>query len=271
MKTSNLVSRTITCVVGIPALAAVIFLIPQYHFAGFSALIIVCALLGSLEMSNIIFGKRTVMSYVSFITVIVACFIPQYTELSLIILISIVLAFEIKSGEKDSFRDSLSVISKSILLLIYPSYYLTFSMRFIRFDNVNAYVISLFLILVFSNDMFAYIFGMLFGKKNAGVFKVSPKKSMAGFVGGNVGCIAICLAFFALFGDFLPALNVCHQIILAFVSSIMANIGDLAESVIKRCCNVKDSGSIIPGRGGILDCTDSIMAVSVLFYVVFSL
>ena len=95
--------------------------------------------------------------------------------------------------------------------------------------------------------------------------------SPAGFLGGNIGCIAMCLAFFALFKSHLPALNVCHQIILSLVSSIMANVGDLAESVIKRCCNVKDSGSIIPGRGGILDCTDSIMAVSVLFYVVFSL
>ncbi len=271
MKTSNLLSRTITCVVGILAIAALIFFLPQHHFIGFSVLVILSAFAGSLELSSITIGRKTFFSYASFITVIVSYVFSRYTELCLALLIFTVLAFEIKKGEKDTFRDSAASISLNILVLIYPSYFLSFLVRLVQSENVNEYVISLFLLLVFSNDIFAYIFGMLFGKNNAGLFKASPKKSIAGFVGGTIGCIGVCFLFFAFFGEKMIHFSVYSQFLLGLGSSITANIGDLAESVLKRSCNVKDSGSIIPGRGGVLDCTDSIMTASLLFYIVYAL
>lgn len=271
MKTSNLIKRIITCVLGIPALIALIFLLPQHNFIGFSVLVIAFAFLGSLEMSEMIFGKKTFLSYISFFTVFVSYFHSSLTDLCLIILIIGVFAFEIKHGEKDSFKNSVLSMAKNILILLYPSYFMTFAIRFIQSKDVNSYVILLFLLLVFSNDIFAYVFGMLFGRNNAGIFKVSPKKSIAGFAGGTLGCIAVCLVYFALFGSHMIFFTPIERILLAFASSVAANIGDLAESVIKRCCNVKDSGAVIPGRGGILDCSDSIMTASVFFYIIFSL
>ncbi len=271
MKTSNLIKRIFTCLLGIPSLIAIIFLLPQHNFIGFSFLIILFAFSGSLEMSKMVFGKKTFLSYISFLTVPVSYLYSSYTELCLIILIFGVLTFEIKHGEKHSFENSVCSIAKNILLLLYPSYLMTFAVRFVQGKDVNAYVILLFLLLVFSNDIFAYVFGMCFGRNNAGIFKVSPKKSIAGFIGGTVGCIAVCLVYFALFGSYMRFFTPIGRIFLALASSIAANIGDLAESVIKRCCNVKDSGSVIPGRGGILDCSDSVMTASVLFYIIFSL
>ena len=137
-------------------------------------------------------------------------------------------------------------------------------------ENISASAVMLFISLVFSNDIFAYIFGMLFGRGHGGVVKVSPKKSLAGFAGGLAGCIGICLLLFALLKD-LPHVALWIRIVLAVLISTAANIGDLAESVFKRSAGVKDSGNIFPGRGGALDSMDSEIASAPLFFLIFKL
>lgn len=273
----NLRLRILTCVVGIPIVVGGIFLFQDYNFIFFSILAIVFSLLGSLEMSRMLFkGKTIPLAFIAPTLPLLQYLqgIYQWPEeiMDLLFMLLLLTAFslEIVAGAKDDFKESLARAAKSCLLVIYPSYFITFILRILAMDNVTAYSIATFLVLVFSNDIFAYVFGRLFGKNNKGILKASPKKSVAGFVGGFLSCIGMSIAMFALFSWELPAFGIVGQVILGAAMSISANIGDLIESVFKRSAGVKDSGNIIPGRGGVLDSMDSLISSAPIFFIILS-
>lgn len=274
----NLFKRILTCVVGIPLLVLLIFYFPQYNFIGLSILVIIMAFLGSYEMSKLVFGKFEPFVITSAIIPIMQ-YIQQLkntatdiTSYYVAVFIVFTLAIEIGiSGTEDSFEGSIERSGKRLLLFFYPSFLLAFLIKILAMPAINAYSVLLFLVLVFSNDIFAYVFGMLFGKGKGVVFKVSPKKSHAGFIGGHLSCIGICFAYCAIFRNHLPEMPWVFKFELGLVISMTANLGDLIESVFKRSANVKDSGSIVPGRGGILDSIDSIIASAPFFYILYSI
>ena len=102
------------------------------------------------------------------------------------------------------------------------------------------------------NDTGAYCTGMLFGKHP--LFKrISPKKSLEGNIGGAVFCIAASFAF----AHFFPFMSIGEWIGLALTIVVFGTWGDLSESLMKRQLGIKDSGTILPGHGGILDRFDS--------------
>ena len=127
-----------------------------------------------------------------------------------------------------------------------------------------------FFLLVFGCDTFAYFFGIAFGRNNKGILKVSPNKSIAGYVGG-----ILVPALFGLLSAYLfPEVfrySLLEGFMLGGVTAIAAALGDLIESSFKRCAEVKDSGSIIPGRGGILDSVDSIVMAAPLYVAILTL
>lgn len=121
----------------------------------------------------------------------------------------------------------------------------------------------------FMSDVMAFLVGSKFGKKKL-CPKISPKKTVEGALAGIIGVIisyiALCIISNAYFNtDF----NVIYISILGIVASIGGQFGDLAESSIKRFCDIKDSGNLIPGHGGILDRFDSIMFVAPIIYIFF--
>lgn len=133
----------------------------------------------------------------------------------------------------------------------------------------------MFLVTVFMNDSIAWLFGMLFGKNNRGYVRVSPNKSIAGFIGGYLGAILTCLIATFAFPQIIEtqdlALKIIKAVSLGFITATAAIIGDLTESAFKRSSNKKDSGMLIPGRGGVLDSCDSILFSAPIFYIAFSL
>lgn len=112
------------------------------------------------------------------------------------------------------------------------------------------------LILVWINDTGAYVTGMLFGKHRLFV-RISPKKSWEGFTGGTVFTIAAAFFLTRLMG----ILDTTDWLALAIIVCILGVFGDLTESLLKRDAGVKDSGTLIPGHGGILDRFDSLLFV----------
>ncbi|MBC7525753.1 MAG: phosphatidate cytidylyltransferase [Flavobacterium sp.] len=131
-------------------------------------------------------------------------------------------------------------------------------------------IIGLF-ILIWTNDTFAYIVGKSIGKHKL-LKKISPKKTIEGFVGGVLFAI---LAGFLISKFYIqPSSNhlqksIAIWISLAVIVGVMGTIGDLIESKFKRIAGVKDSGKIMPGHGGILDRLDSVIFVApfvFLFY-----
>ena len=116
-----------------------------------------------------------------------------------------------------------------------------------------AYILAIFLF-IWANDSFAYLFGVTLGKHKM-FERISPKKSWEGFAGGAICTIGISLAFAHYFGS-LPVWGW-----MGFAAVVVASgtLGDLVESLFKRTLNVKDSGTMLPGHGGILDRFDSMI------------
>ena len=128
-------------------------------------------------------------------------------------------------------------------------------------ENDNRFIIIGIFILMWINDTFAYIVGKSIGKRKL-FERVSPKKTVEGFLGGMLFTITGSYVI-SLFYTFLsPALWIATAVILV----IFGSLGDLIESKLKRNAGVKDSGTIMPGHGGILDRLDSIIfAIPFLF------
>ena len=275
MKFGNFVMRLLTCLVGIPAVTVLILFLPDYNFIGFSLLCMILGLAGAFETSVMVSGKKTIWSILSVIPVLLQylqnLLFPSYTVewsfFSFFLLFSLCFASEIISGEKYNFSESIKNISKKLLILIYPSFFIIFIMKITSSAKISPHLLLTFLILVFTNDIFAYVFGLLFGKTNAGILKVSPKKSIAGFAGGFISSICMTFLLCHIFKDNIITLNTVHKIMTGILIPVFADIGDLVESVIKRSSGVKDSGHLFPGRGGVLDSIDSIIFSAPFFYV----
>jgi len=124
--------------------------------------------------------------------------------------------------------------------------------------------ILLLLLGIVASDTFAYAFGRLFGKRKLAP-RISPGKTWAGAFGGVLGTV-VAVAAFKLFA--LPELRWWEVAALGVPLSIFGQLGDLAESLLKRGFSVKDSGNLIPGHGGVLDRLDALMfgAPVVLLY-----
>lgn len=116
-------------------------------------------------------------------------------------------------------------------------------------------------ILIWANDSFAYLIGKNFGKRKL-LERISPKKTVEGFIGGFVGTF---LAGFLIF-NYTHLLSLGTWFSLAIIVSVLGTFGDLIQSKFKRQAGVKDSGSLMPGHGGIYDRLDSIVFVSPFIY-----
>ena len=130
--------------------------------------------------------------------------------------------------------------------------------NFVVFDkagNFDGRPMLAFFIIIWASDVGAYCVGMLFGKYSKKLFpSVSPKKTWAGFWGGLAFAV---LAGLVLDWTGLWTYPMFHAVILSVIMHVAGVFGDLFESQWKRVCDIKDSGSIIPGHGGMLDRFDS--------------
>ena len=125
----------------------------------------------------------------------------------------------------------------------------------------EASVILSLIIFIWVNDSFAFFVGKNLGKRK--LFEsVSPKKTIEGFLGG-VFFTLITAFLVSYFCDFLSLTNL---LVISLIASILGTIGDLVESKFKRQANTKDSGTIMPGHGGILDRLDSLLFVAPFVY-----
>jgi phosphatidate cytidylyltransferase len=131
-------------------------------------------------------------------------------------------------------------------------------------------IIGLF-ILIWTNDTFAYIVGKSIGKHKL-FERISPKKTIEGFIGGIVFAILagyLISKFYIQASPKFSEKSILIWCVIALIVGIMGTIGDLIESKFKRIAGVKDSGKIMPGHGGILDRLDSVIFVApfvFLFY-----
>ena len=140
-------------------------------------------------------------------------------------------------------------------------------------NNYNPKIILGLFILIWTNDTFAYLVGKSIGKHKL-FERVSPKKTIEGFLGGVVfAALAgfLISKFYIQPNPEFSSKSILIWTIIALIVSVFGTIGDLIESKFKRIAGVKDSGSIMPGHGGILDRLDSVIFVAPIIFLFYQI
>ena len=182
-------------------------------------------------------------------------FAPSYFSYLLLFFLLEILIIEWKNFFK------VNTLTFWVLMPIYPI--LPFILMILLNKSVYRVLLLTLFILVFCFDSGSYIFGNILGK-NKILPKVSPGKTWEGFIGGTL-FTGLALFLILLFLD--KPINKYFFVLVTLIVSILALLGDLFESWLKRRAKIKDSGYLMPGHGGFLDRFDGIMFVAIFFYV----
>lgn len=251
-------------------LYAALFVVSLQSGVALAALLLIFGLICLAEYNKLL-NKKEIWSYVLFI-IIYGTF--AFSNLFL----------DTQAGFTEAAQ-ILNVISVFVLLLLIQDLFSENTLfRFVtkHYINTTFYIsagfVFLFLIanffgtfeplillgmfvLVWVNDSFAYLVGKSIGKQK--LFpSVSPKKTVEGFLGG---LFFACTSSYVI-SEYIEILSFNNWLLIAIIISVFGTLGDLIESKIKRQANVKDSGIIMPGHGGLLDRLDSIIFAAPFIY-----
>ncbi|MBI9054174.1 MAG: phosphatidate cytidylyltransferase [Bacteroidales bacterium] len=261
---SNLVQRTITGIVFLALVVGAIFYNKISFFILFE-LIVIGAMYEfytlvekkkykPLKIYGIIIGAIVFAANYFFVTGLV----NSNIFLAIIPVIISVFIIELYRKSEQVFVN----VGFTFLGVIYIAVPFSFANYIVFSDNVyNAHLLLGFLFLMWSYDTLAYVFGVSFGKHRL-FERISPKKSWEGFIGGTVSSLGMAYVISLIF----PELSFLSWAFVSVIVSVFGTYGDLVESVFKRNIDEKDSGSILPGHGGILDRFDAVLFTLPLFY-----
>jgi phosphatidate cytidylyltransferase len=275
----NVYKRIFLFLIALPALAFVILFLPQGHYAAINCLAILVMGIGATETGGIFKHHGAAVSRpVAFIlgaAPSALCYISRWDILSsrypvcfYIFAAAFLLAREIFHKKAEDFKQVLPRLGAYCFILLYPGLFGLYIIRLTELPHAGA-VFMIFVAATYLNDSCAWLTGVLWGKKSRNILAVSPNKSLAGFTGGFLASIIVITVSSVLWPGYFP-LGPERAVILGAALGISTILGDLAESALKRSAGVKDSGTLIPGRGGLLDSIDSPIFNAPIFFYLFS-
>ncbi len=241
-----------------------------YYFYGLFFIFMIFSLYEFLKMIELKSLYPYILAIASFTSAILSNYNTFRIEDDLIqkIVISIfilVMFFTFISALISSRKIAIQYLSKIFLSLIYIiiPFSLLIKIPFLNFiHNFDFSIIIGIFILIWSNDVFAYLIGKNFGKHKL-IERVSPNKTIEGFIGGFV--FTFIAGFFI--SKYFDSLLSYQWLSLAIIVSVFGVLGDLIESMFKRQANLKDSSNFIPGHGGFLDRLDSIIFATPFIFI----
>jgi phosphatidate cytidylyltransferase len=249
--------RALTTIIGLPIIVYVIKFAP---ISIYTATVMLAMLIGLYEYSVFTRGRSSA-----------AVFVPAYFLATLILLsfyfVHIPLLFYIPAGTVLVLivalfsRIDVGNALQSTAFALFGAWYMGGLMGYLvgvrmieAGGKTGADLTMLLFVVIWATDIFAYLIGRWIGRHQLSA--VSPKKTVEGAVGGFIFSLVAAYVF-RLF--FLQQIAVIDVLILSALVGVMGQIGDLCESLLKRSANIKDSGSFIPGHGGMLDRVDSLL------------
>lgn len=262
----NLISRTISAVI-----ALLIFFSLIYFFSekGTYALILFASGRSSYELARMVFKSHyPKFATYAFVLINLATFLlltrdPTKNFAVFFILLSFIASVVVGIVFHKKFKDLQEIfdyISQSAFGMLYTAV-IPAIVAWIVYSSQGMYWFYCLLAVVFAGDIGAYLFGVTMGHRKVAP-TLSPKKSLEGALGGLMFSTAAAYAFSFLLVDVsLPVLLAC-----GFLGGLLGQIGDFFESMVKRVSGVKDSGTIMPGHGGVLDRIDGVLLAAPLFY-----
>lgn len=275
---SNVVIRVLLFVLALPLIAATVLVVREPYFPLFSVLVAVATVLAGFESATL-FGSeyekypaRGIAIPLVALTLPVTAYLQvtnlvqaPFTGAPVLIVVSLILAVQVFRTNSKTFDGIIPSIAMHTMVLVYPGFFIGYVVYLFPLDGAPV-LILVFLAAVFLNDSLAYVAGRLLGRGKSGIVPISPNKSMPGFIGGLLTSTAVLAVSRHLFPELFPG-PLWRALSLGLAIGLATILGDLIESGMKRSATVKDSGDIIPGRGGILDSIDSpVFAAPVYFY-----
>lgn len=161
---------------------------------------------------------------------------------------------------RKSQAETLAAVSATLLGVIYVGWFMSYLIR-LRLLVGGAGLVAFVILVTKLGDVGAYLIGSSVGKRPL-IPRISPNKTVEGFVGGLAASWLAALAARPLLGD----VPLWQAAVPGVVLGLLAQAGDLAESLLKRDCQVKDSGAVLPGLGGTLDVLDSLLFTLPVYY-----
>ena len=257
--------RVLTSALLVTLVALVVFLFPNWVFSLMASAMIGIAL---MEFFNLV-AKKNIFVY-KYFGIIVGMCVPliiyfqmggegYFTLEPFFIVIACLFIFVLQFIRRDSSQ-ALASIAVTLFGLLYVAWFFSFFVK-IKFLQNGTLLVAFLILVTKMGDVGAYLVGNAIGRHNL-IPRISPHKTIEGTVGGLAFSITSAIAS----KSYLPAFSYAHLIALGALLGILAQVGDLAESLLKRDCGVKDSGSMLPGFGGVLDLMDSLLFTTPIFY-----
>lgn len=262
----NLLKRLIVSAVGIPSL---IFIIYKGGLLLYAFCLLV-AFLGSWEMAAMLLAKKIQISKklatVLSLGIITSFQFLRIEDAGLLIFALILIGAGYLKLLEEGVRDYTSKFSLALFTAVYPSFLMSFAILIRRdLPDIGWVILLMIFVNTWIADTFAYAFGKAFGKKKLAP-TISPNKTWVGFIFAFPGGALSALGAFALVNG---QCSLTLLLIASVAATLFGQIGDLVESAIKRDCDVKDSSSLIPGHGGVLDRFDSLLFALPTIYFIF--
>jgi len=258
----ELVKRWQTALIALPVLFLIV-----YGSISFFILALIAALLSLYEFYGIalkdcsITHEACILGFIITIAWVLCVYCGYLEYLWMLAVFNLIASAFIVVFRFDGQQDIIDIVIRQLMGIIYIPGLIGFTLLIHQFENGHSWLYVTFL-MIFSCDTGGYFMGKQFGK-HALCKSVSPKKTIEGFLGGLALCVLSCVVFASLLN--LP-MTVGHMIVLSMIVGIVAPIGDLFESAFKRDANIKDSGSLLPGHGGLLDRIDALLFAGPLVY-----
>jgi phosphatidate cytidylyltransferase len=273
---SELTRRIIFAVIAAPAGVAVIY----FGDWALATMLAILSALGAWELFR--FSKETGVKAFEPAGIALAALIPLAVHASRLgvynlpftgMIAIVLLLFAATIWLRGPMGKPLSVVAVTLFGVLYASLITyVYLLRYHPYTVTAAsgtLVAVLPILLVWATDIGAYTFGRMFGKRKL-MPSVSPGKTVAGAVGGLVLTVIVCLLYvrFLLMPYAQLGFTLAGAVLFGIIVSVAGQTGDLAESLLKREAGVKDSSTLLPGHGGILDRFDSLLFVLPIAYLV---
>lgn len=264
MAKSNLAVRLITAGIAAPLLLLIMFRAPPFAFA---FVVIAASLLGSREVLRMTHPDDAVAQWIGVVQAVAVTAVIALAGDDLRLVVAMLVGVPlfgmlmplVRLG--DIGTAGLRIMAGgAVPIYIGGSLGLLGRLRAASPDGAGW--VLLVLMLGWFGDTGGYFFGRFLGKTKL-YEAVSPKKTRAGLVGAVVGALAGAVLASLWY---LPRLALPHAVVLGLVSGLLGQAGDLTESLLKRSTGVKDSGSLLPGHGGILDRIDAVLVLGPMVY-----
>lgn len=265
---TNLMLRLVTGIGLIGLIIGVLFFAPLWVFA---LVTIAFILLGLREFFDLVELKGIVIE--RWIGLSIGLLIPLsiYWEFEptkgweLFFMALVFLALFLLQLAKGDSSHAIVGISTALFGIFYVSWCFSFLIK-LRLTSGSAipdgrWLVAYLLLVTKGGDIGAYAVGSLFGRHIL-IHRISPSKTWEGVIGGLLFSLAGALLMKPLFRQ----IGLGHLLLLALLLGVVGQLGDLSESMIKRDCQVKDSGRLLPGMGGVLDVMDSLLFTSPICY-----